>query len=468
MRKIKIRKMQNNCMQKGNFIYPFFIFCFAALILPGCKKEFEQKSVVAASGTNASVARKPNIILILFNDLGFEIPTYNGGESYSTPNLDFLAANGMYFQQNYNHPDGTPSRLAIITGKYNFRNYVGWGILPNGEKTIGNMLHDAGYATCWGGKWQLSGNGPRITSAGFDNYLVFLPSGHGQREHRYKDPKLYENGDYLPDSVTKGKYSEDMVTDYIDSFIDNNKDKSFFAMYATLLPAQPWVPTPDDPEFQTWNSENDLILSDQKYYPSMIAYVDKMIGKIRQKLVDDGIENNTVIMVTSATQTDSRIYSQWKGRTIQGTKTNTFRAGTNVPLLVYWPKSIRPGSKTNTLVDFTDYLPTMADIAGVPYPTNYGTLDGTTFYDDMTNTSGKDRDWVFCQWDNNPTDDVPVERFINNTVYKLYDTVGLGNGKFYNIQKDPYEKRAIPDSLLTPFQLQTKLYFRSVLDTLHK
>jgi arylsulfatase A-like enzyme len=344
---------------------------------------------------------------------------------------------------------------------------VGWGILPDGEKTIGNMLHDASYATCWVGKWQLSGGDTRIRSAGFDKYRVFLPMGHGQREHRYKDPKLYENANYLPDSVTAGRYSEDMLYEYLRDFIHQNKKGPFFAIYATLLPAQPWVPTPDDPEFKNWDSDNDNILDDKKYFPSMVSYMDKIVGKVRRKLENEGIADNTIIMFTSATQTDSRITSMWKGQTVTGTKTTTNKAGTNIPLLVYWPNHIIGGQKSKALVDFTDFLPTLAGVANVPVPTNYGILDGTTFYDNMMGTQGKNRKWVFCHWDNNPLDDVPVERFINDKIYKLYDTVGEGNGKFYKISTDMYETHAIPDDSLTPEEVERKAYFRSILDTMH-
>jgi arylsulfatase A-like enzyme len=447
--------------------YGFFIFCFSIIAFSGCKKDFSEQEGTSSSGVQASrTSSKPNIILFISNDFGFELPNYNGGE-YRTPNLDFLADNGLHFRQCYNHPDGSPSRIAILTGKYNFRNYVNWGILPPGEKTIGNMLHDAGYATCWVGKWQLSGADKRILSAGFDKYRVFLPKGHGQREHRYKDPKLYENGDYLPDNVTKGQYSEDMLYDYLKTFIHQNKSKPFFAIYATLLPAKPWVPTPDDPEFKTCNSDNDLTMSDQKYFPSMVTYMDKIVGKVRKKLENEGIANNTIIMFTSATQTDSRITSTWRGQEIAGTKTTTSKAGTNIPLLVYWPTNIAGGQKNNTLIDFTDFLPTLADVAHIPVPNNYGTLDGTSFYDNMTGVTGKDRKWVFCQWDNNPLDDVPVERFINDRIYKLYDTVGEGNGKFYNIADDMWETHPIPNDKLTPEERQKKNYFRSILDTMH-
>lgn len=449
------------------FFYFTFCFCFLLIGFTGCKKDFEKKSSVSASNTSSvTTAGKPNIILILFNDFGFEIPTFNGGQSYSTPNLDFLAANGKEFSQFYNHPDGTPSRLALLTGKYNFRNYVKWGYLPPKEKTIGNMLKDAGYNNCWVGKWQLEGDDARIRKAGFNNYLVFLPSGHGQRINRYKDPHLYTNGAYLPDSVTAGKYSEDMFYDYLSSFIDSNKTNPFFAMYATLLPAQPWVPTPDDPKFATWDSDWDTKRDDKKYFPEMVSYIDKIVGKVVQKVKDAGLENNTIILVTSATQTDSRITSLWNGQSVTGTKTNIFKAGTNLPMIAYWPGHIPPGT-SQTLCDFTDFMPSMADMAGVPVPTTYGTLDGISFYDDMLGITGKDRDWVFCQWDNNPIDDVPVERWVNNKVYKLYDTTGLGDGKFYNIKDDMYEKNPIPDNALTAQELKIKQRFRKILDTMH-
>jgi arylsulfatase A len=448
-------------------LYPCFIFSFVVISTVSCKKDLQERSVSAATEhTNSTLAKKPNIILFIANDFGFELPAYNGGQSYSTPNLDFMAANGIFFKQAYNHPDGSPSRMAILTGKYNFRNYIKWGYLPPDEKTIGNMLHDANYKTCWVGKWQLSGGDRRIRGAGFDKYLVFLPMGHGQRINRYKDPHLYANKDYLPDSEVAGKYSEDMFYNYLSNFIDSNKTKPFFAVYATLLPAQPWVPTPDDPEFARWNPDNDRKRDDIKYFPSMVSYIDKIVGKVIQKLQDAGVADNTIILWCSATQTDSRVTSLWNGQSVQGTKTNTFKAGTNSPLLAYWPTRITPGQKTNTLVDWTDILPTLADVARIPRP-NYGILDGTSFYDNMLGTRGTNRDWVFCQWDNNPVDDVPVERWVNDRKYKLYDTVGLGNGKFYKIDNDMYETNPIPDNKLTPEELQRKQYFRSILDTMH-
>src|SRR6202012_4696413 len=95
-----------------------------------------------ASEDLSQTSTKPNIILIIGDDVGREIPTYNGGQSYSTPNLDYLAANGMQFPYFLAHPVGPPSRLAMQTGEYNYRNWIQFGLLPPTSQTFANMLHN--------------------------------------------------------------------------------------------------------------------------------------------------------------------------------------------------------------------------------------------------------------------------------------------------------------------------------------
>ena len=445
--------------------------CFLLLVffIASCTKtnSFRQVNVSAPASSAATLSTKPNIIIFIGDDVGFEIPAYNGGQTYSTPNLDFMANNGVQFQEFYTHPDGSPTRQAFLTGKYNFRNYLGWGYLPPGEKTVANLLKRGGYATCYTGKWQLSGGDKRIRQAGFDKYRVFLPTGHGQRVNRYKDPKLFESNAYLPDSVTKGRFSEDMFYDYVSNFIDSNKTKPFFTIFSHNLPAQPWVPTPDDPDFATWSAANDNKLSNKKYFPGMIAYMDKTIGKVIKKVQDAGIANNTIIMFIEDNATDTRITSLWRGQVVTGTKTTTAKKGTNSPFVAYWP-GVVPHQVTTTIVDVTDFMPTLAALAGITVPATYGTMDGVSFYDNLMGTTGKDRSWTFCQWDNDPTtSDVLPERYVNDQNYKLYDTVGIGNGKFYRIGIDPYELNAIPDSGLTTAEKQIKENFKLVLSTMH-
>ncbi len=139
--------------------------------------------------------RKPNIILIVADDIGYEIPTYTGGQSYQTPAIDNLAKTGIQFTQCHVCPNCSPTRVELLTGKYNFRNYTGWGNMDTGQKTIANMLQDAGYKTCVAGKWQLGGGDASVRAFGFEKYRVFQPfytdnEAH-ENLHRYKNPRLY-------------------------------------------------------------------------------------------------------------------------------------------------------------------------------------------------------------------------------------------------------------------------------------
>ena len=136
--------------------------CFAY----GCSKQFELKynhgENVSASKLNEPVSFQPNIILILADDVGYEIPAYTGGQSYSTPNLDKMMQNGMRFTNCNASPLCSPSRFMLLTGKYNFRNYTQWGNMDRSQKTFGNMLKDVGYSTYYAGKLQLNGGDTSI------------------------------------------------------------------------------------------------------------------------------------------------------------------------------------------------------------------------------------------------------------------------------------------------------------------
>jgi len=432
-----------------------------------CHKTFEgdqhHSSAVNASNLTST---QPNIILILADDVGYEIPTYTGGQSFSTPNIDFMAANGIQFPYFSSHPDGPPSRLALMTGKYNFRNWNGFGSLSAKSKTIGNMLHDANYATCFTGKWQFDGGDTSIRNHGFDKYLAFVPfkpvnnNDPDQGYRRYKNPLLYENGAYLPDSVVEGKYSEDLLSDYASNFIDSNLTKPFFLVYSCNLAQRPWSPTPDNPDFANWDPAVEDINEDKKYFPDMIAYMDKIIGKIINKVEASGISNNTVIIFTSDNATNRQIFSTFKGTVVGGSKSLTTARGLKVPMVVYWPGTVSPGRVDTSLADMTDILPTLANIAGIPQPTTWGKLDGITFYDNLVSISGKQRTYDYCFWPGyykHPVDN----SFVYDYTYKLYDS--LNGGNFYNIRLDPDELSPIPENSLTPAENSTKQKFKRIL-----
>ncbi len=467
---------KNNCfmnsIEKISILKSFF-FILAICSFISCKKEFTPQEITDSTSNvelanKSNLRAKPNIILIIADDVGYEIPNYTGGQSYSTPNLNFMASHGIQFNYAFSHPDGFPSRLAAMTGKYNFRNYIDWGILPSGGHNISNMLHDAGYATCFVGKWQNDGGDEAIHEAGFDKYRVFLPFSYpsNQFKGRYKSPIIYENGAYLPDSVTEGRYSEDMYVSYLNRFIDKNVNQPFFAIYSMPLVQKPWVPTPNDPEYDTWDPKYDEIRSDLKYFPSMVNYMDKKIGDIIHHLQDKKIINNTLILFTTDNATNVNIYSMWRDSLVRGLKNGTILWSTRVPLVAYWPRGIEPNQSTSTLVDFTDFLPTFADVARIPVPNNYGILDGTSFYDNLTGRNGIDRAWSFCHWDNDPNDNKQPIRYINDTMYKLYDEPP-NYPRFYNMQIDQFEVFPIPKRKQTEEEKQIRENFIEELQKMH-
>lgn len=131
----------------------------------------------------------------------------------------------------------------------------------------------------------------------------------------------------------------------------------------------------------------------------------------------------------------------------------------------YCPGSISPHIDHTTLIDFTDFLPTIADLTGTPKPATYGILEGVSFADDIRGTVGANRSWVFCHWDNDATKTPPVQRWVNDTTYKLSDT--LNYTRFLNMVKDTFERSPIPDNKLTPQEKQIKQSFISVLHKMH-
>lgn len=403
----------------------------------------------------------PNIILIMADDLGYETLKSYGGESYNTPNLDKLSATGMQFQNCYSTPLCTTSRVQLMTGKYNFRNYIGFGLLDPNERTIGHAMKEAGYQTCIAGKWQLYGNehqqelaGGRVGTlpqdAGFDTYRLWQVQDRGWR---YKSPTVetFQRG---LETIEDG-YGPDSFVEFIETFIKENKDNPFFVYYPMCLVHDPFVPTPNTPGYQTFDP--DLKVNDTTYFDDMMSYMDHQIGRIVKKVDDLGIRNNTIILFIGDNGTDRKVASRWKGQRVQGRKGYTVEAGTHVPFIANWQGTILAGQKNENLVDFTDFLPSLLDIAGTKDSWEE-TMDGVSFYPQLTGDPAETRDWIFCHYYPN-WGKFSKKRYVQNTEWKLYE-----QGIFYNVKSDPNELNPVPGSQLTIEQLHIKENLQQVLN----
>ncbi|QEC69859.1 sulfatase-like hydrolase/transferase [Panacibacter ginsenosidivorans] len=449
-----------HALSANSFLFLFLLFITAS----SCHKADELKPLqsIASDGEDASGAvTKPNIIVILGDDIGYFVPTADGGQTYSTPNIDKMAAKGMRFTQCYSSPLCAPSRFAIMTGKYNFRNYVDWGVMNPNEKTFGTLLRDAGYATYVAGKWELDGADSSIRSLGFPRYSVYNPSKTDPQGSRYKDPTIYTAGNYLPAALTQGKYGDDIFTDSVLNFVKQNRRKNFFVYFPITLCHYPYSPTPDDPEFASWNAKTST--PDTAFFPSMAKYMDKKVGQIMDSLAAWNLSKKTIVMFIGDNGTPHYIYYYVNGVRYEGQKGESTTAGTHVPLIVAWPGKIAPRQVNPNLVDFTDFLPTLADAAGITIPSTYGTIDGHSFYNQLVGLPTTPRDWIFCHYAPGTEGGNAYKRWTQDTTYKLYDSTGA----FYNIITDPDEKSPIKPANRTAYQKQLVTKFQSIMDGLH-
>ena len=410
------------------------LVCVLALLLGGLG------AIVAQAATD-----RPNVVLILVDDLGYEALGAYGGVSYETPALDRLAASGVRFTHAYAMPLCSPSRLQLMTGRYNHRNYTEWGVLPPDEITFANLLKEAGYATYVAGKWQLWGHtllwdpegpccpqqGQTPAEAGFDEYLLWFLDSKGSR---YADPVLSATG--RETETFEGAYGPDLLTNFvvgaIETQVAEKPEQPFFVYYSMVLTHDPFEPTPDSPGWQ-----GDQHAADPANFPYMVAYVDKIVGRILDTLEKQGVRDETLVLLTGDNGTPRAIVSELAdGTRVPGEKSLSTDGGTRVPLLASWPGSVEAGRVSDALIDFTDFLPSLAEVAGAAVPDDRE-IDGRSFVPILRGDVRETRQWVFMDF--RPRfPGMPEATWIRDRRFKLYD-----DGRFFDVEHDVAEATSL-------------------------
>ena len=380
----------------------------------------------------------PNIVLVMADEGGYELFGAYGSTQYRTPRIDEIAAASVRFTHAYSKPGSTPSRVALMTGKSNVRNYVDWGTLLPGEYTIADLFSDAGYATAIAGKWQLQGRPNYITGvaaeeSGFDTYCLWYSD---ISERRYWQPTFECDGQVIDYAALV--YGPDKLVDFLDEFIESNQDKPFFAYYSMLLPHAPFDALP--PTAQCADADNA-----QCVFEDMVAYMDYNVGRIYDKLESLGLLDNTVFLFTSDNGTPESKVSRLDGEAIHGEKGEPTDGGTHVPLIVHAPGATG-GQVIDDLIDFTDFLPTLADAAGLTLPADV-TVDGQSFWDRLQGGSGNLREWIYTYYFPEPYTDRwnfprehPEVAYVRNKTFKLY-----ASGDLYDLSVDRHEVRPLAE-----------------------
>ncbi len=382
---------------------------------------------IFAPGSFAAAPR-PNIILIMADDLGYECIGANGSTSYQTPVLDRLAATGVRFDHCYAQPLCTPTRVQLMTGLYNVRNYVRFGHMDPGATTFAHFFRKEGYATCIAGKWQLGRDVDLPKKFGWDEACLWQ---HTRRPPRFANPGLEING--VEKDYDNGEYGPKLVNDYALDFISRHKDKPFLLYYPMILTHSPFQPTPESEDWDP-QARGEKASDAARYFPGMVHYMDQMIGRLVARLDELDLRRNTMILFIGDNGTGRGVKSRMGERVVRGGKGSTTAAGMHVPMIVNWPGNIVSGRVCPDLVDSTDFLPTICEAARVPVPAE-AIMDGRSFLPQMRGERGDPRQWVYSWY--SPRGE-PVRECAFNRHYKLYRS-----GEFYDLEKDIEERHPL-------------------------
>jgi arylsulfatase A len=393
-------------------------------------------NVVAAFG---ATREKPNILLILADDLGAECLGCYGGTSYRTPNLDELARTGLRFANCYATPLCSPSRVELMTGRYGFR--TGWTnlidrdtpeFLNPKEFNFAHLLKSAGYRTAVAGKWQLAEfekHPNHVNECGFDEYRCWAWKLDGRRTERYWNPVTWENGKARVGKP--GEYGEDLFSDFLIDFMKRNQSNSFFAYYPMTLVHAPFDPTPDS-GLATGRKKQKKAES-KSNFPAMVAYMDKTVGKLVAALDEVGLREKTLILFTGDNGTARDVVSKANGLQIRGGKGNVTHIGAHVPLIASWKGTVKRAKVLQDLVDFSDVFPTLAELAYADTSDSLK-IDGRSFAPQLRGQHGNSRDWIFVQ--------LGDQRLIRDERWLLHD-----DGRVYDPRCDPLERKNLAREL---------------------
>jgi arylsulfatase A len=433
--------------------------------------------LIAACVPGRTQAAPPNVVLIMADDLGAECLGCYGSASYKTPVLDRLAETGVLFRNCHAQPLCTPSRVKIMTGKYNFRNYAGFATLKAGETTFAHLAREAGYATCIAGKWQLGGQKESLKAFGFDEYCLWQLFSYPVKDRgpRYADPVVWRNGEK---EVWNGKYGPDVFSEFVVDFIERKKDQPFFVYYPMVLAHDPFVPTPTSPEWEMNRTGQST-----RYFKDMVEYTDHVVGRILKKLDDLDLREDTLILFAGDNGTHVGIESKMKdGRVVRGGKGYTTDNGTHVPLIANWTGVAAAGQVCDDLISFNDFLPTVAQVVEAVAPEN---MDGVSFLPQIKGEKGCSRDWLYMyaslqhpwvkkgglgDWVSGPGAvtiepdslaggwETYVKQFARDKRWKLYST-----GHLYDLSNDLFEKVPVLPGQDTPESAEARKYLESIL-----
>lgn len=360
-----------------------------------------------ATEARTAPPERPNVLVVLCDDIGAHELGLYGHRTHRTPVLDELGRTGIWFTTGYSTPICHPTRFQIMTGQYahhngNFhfpgrpggpaRANVGRNNIAS-HLTFGKIFQQVGYATAHAGKWQLSGEHPTlIRECGFDEYCMWaythnLPAGvthdgawegkPGGKTCRYWHPSIVRNGEYV--DTDEDDYGPDIYSDFVLDFIGRHPDQPFFVYYPMALTHGQFFTTPDT----TRTVEDRFVHDRDKNWRANVEYTDRIMGKLVQGLEKLGRRNNTLVIFVG----DNGTGGDGKGQTTE--------RGCRVPFLANGPGIVKPVGECRELVDLSDIVPTICEVAGISLPDGH-VIDGVSFAPYLRGDMKPLREWIYA------------------------------------------------------------------------
>ena len=424
---------------------------------------------------------RPNILVILTDDQGWADIGYNNPAVY-TPNMDKLARGGAIFTNHYVMSQCTPTRAALMTGRYPSR----FGphataastapAFPKGTTTMASMLQGEGYETCLSGKWHLGSSpehGPNYF--GFDQSYGCLSGAVGNYNHGYRKGPLFHTwhrNHQLIEGSENGVHTTQLITDDAIRFISKKRDNPFFLYLAYTAVHTPLdergefidQPTRLDPKNPNrWQNEDEIAWfndplgkiqnekdPEKRLFLAALNHLDHAIGKVTKALKDEGLLKNTLILFSSdngpqvnwpgnAYPNDLRLTNFNQPLPMRGKKQDVYEGGIKVPGFAHWPGKIKPG-KVKIPIHIVDWLPTLAHLVGhePKIKMSWDGIDQSPAIFENSSTADREMYWVQknkCQALR--YGDWKIVSYSKKAPQKSSDW------ELYNLTKDPKEKTNI-------------------------
>ncbi|MEM7697610.1 MAG: arylsulfatase [Verrucomicrobiota bacterium] len=413
---------------------------------------------------------RPNIIMIMPDDMGYGDLGATGNEVIRTPHLDRLASEAATLSDFYVSPVCSPTRACLMTGRYNHRTrcidtFKGRSMMDPDEVTLAEALQAAGYATGIFGKWHLGDNHPmRPQDQGFDEVLIHRGGGLAQpsepiaNERRYTDPILFRNGE----AVRREGYCTDIYFDDAIAFMEKSaaSGQPFFAYIPPNAPHGPYHDVPEEllEYYQSIDLEpilnggnNDRHKDTVARVFAMIENIDENVGKLDAFLESSGLKENTIVLFFTDNGPNSRRYVG----PFRGSKSNVHEGGIRTCFYARWPKRFEAGHSSDRIAAHIDMMPTLLAAAGAEPPSNVK-FDGINVLPLLEGEPESWQDRAIIIQTHRGNEPVPEHHIAVRTEdWKLVRDSGFGNEslpenapefELYAIREDPGEENDLSET----------------------